>query len=79
MRLIAVPRGRDEVPDFAATVRRLMTRAGWSPEELARQSDLELAEVEAVLKGQAPVLLDVIILLARALGVKPGALVNGNV
>ena len=79
MRMISVPREPDEAPDFAATVRRLMTRAGWSPQELARQSDLEFAEVQMVLDGAAPVQLDVIILLARALGVKPGALVDGNV
>jgi transcriptional regulator with XRE-family HTH domain len=79
MKLTAVPRERDKPPDFAATVLRLMTRANWSPEELARQSGLELAEVQMALDGDPQVPLDVIILLSRALKVKPGALVDGNV
>jgi transcriptional regulator with XRE-family HTH domain len=72
----------NQVPDpnqrFAALLTRLRLARDWSVEDLADRSQLDLAEIESILRGKDEVQLDAIILLARAFGVSPGELVDGT-
>jgi transcriptional regulator with XRE-family HTH domain len=72
-------RRSDPTARFAADVQRLMTARGFSAEELASRSQLTTAEVEAILRAEMKLPLDVIVLLAHALGVAPGDLIDGSV
>jgi transcriptional regulator with XRE-family HTH domain len=64
---------------FATDIGRLRLARGWSVAELADRSQLGLGELEAILRGDDEVPLDAIVLLARALDVAPGDLVDGTV
>jgi len=72
----------DPSPDanrrFAADITRLRLSRGWSVVELAQRSGLDLTELEGILRGEDEVPLDAIVLLARALEVAPGGLVDGT-
>jgi transcriptional regulator with XRE-family HTH domain len=68
---------RDARIRFAANVERLRRRRGYSPGRLAERSQLERAEVEAVLRGETEAHVDTIYRLAGALGVSPGELYEG--
>ena len=72
----------DPSPDanrrFAADINQLRLSRGWSVVELARRSGLDLTELEGILRGEDEVPLDAIVLLARALEVAPGDLVDGT-
>ena len=52
-------------------------KRGWSIAELAKRAQLDVEELEKVLAGEAKLPLDVIMLLARGLGVPPGRLIDG--
>jgi transcriptional regulator with XRE-family HTH domain len=62
---------------LAAKVSRLQRQSGLSTETLAVRARLDLEELEGVLRGEAPIALDVIFLLAGALEVEPGELLAG--
>jgi transcriptional regulator with XRE-family HTH domain len=62
---------------LAAKVARLQAERGFSAESLAARARLDLEELERILRGEAPVALDVIFLLAGALEVEPGELLGG--
>jgi transcriptional regulator with XRE-family HTH domain len=62
---------------LAAKVARLQRERGSSAEALAARAQLDLEEVESILRGEAPVALDVIFLLAGALEVEPAELLDG--
>jgi DNA-binding Xre family transcriptional regulator len=72
----------NQAPDpneqFAALLTRLRLAREWSVDDLAERSQLDLAEVESILRGKDEVQLDAIILLARAFDVSPGELVDGT-
>ena len=72
----------DPSPDanrrFAADITQLRLSRGWSVVELAQRSGLDLTELEGILRGEDEVPLDAIVLLARALEVAPGDLVDGT-
>lgn len=70
--------GSEANKKFAADINRLRLARGWSVPELARRSQLRLAEVERILEGEDEVSLDAIVLLARVLEVAPGDLVDGT-
>jgi transcriptional regulator with XRE-family HTH domain len=61
---------------FGETVRKLRTKAGWSQEELAAASALHRTYIGGVERGERNVSLLNIVELARALGVKPAALLE---
>jgi transcriptional regulator with XRE-family HTH domain len=61
---------------FAERVVRLQRDQGLSDEELAARAKLGPDELDAVLTGKSRVSLDVIFLLAGALGVEPGELLD---
>ncbi len=69
--------GPDVRGQFAAYLERLRIASGLSVAELALRSNLEVDEVEALLRGEAPLPLDVILLLARGLAIPPGAFIDG--
>jgi transcriptional regulator with XRE-family HTH domain len=71
-------RSSDANKRFAADLTRLRISRGWSVEELAERSQLDLAELESILGGEGEVPLDAIILLSRALSVAPGDLIDGT-
>ena len=58
-------------------VRRLRDLAGISQEELAERCGLHRTYVGSVERGERNISLDNIVLLSRALGVKPTALLEG--
>jgi transcriptional regulator with XRE-family HTH domain len=70
-------RSLDETARFAAYLERLRTARGWSVEELAARAQLGLAELQAILRGEGKLTLDVVVLLARGLDVPPGELIDG--
>jgi transcriptional regulator with XRE-family HTH domain len=72
-------RRSDPTTRFAADVRRLMKARGLSVEEVASRSQLSTAEIDAILRAEAKLPLDVIVLLAGALEVPPGDLIDGTV
>jgi transcriptional regulator with XRE-family HTH domain len=63
---------------FAFDIDRMRQQQGWSLRELADRAQIGLGELEAVLRGDDDVPMDIIILLARAFEVSPGALVDGE-
>jgi transcriptional regulator with XRE-family HTH domain len=62
---------------LAKQVARLQTERGLSIEELAGRASIDRAELERILRAEAEVGADVILLLSAALGVEPGELLNG--
>lgn len=64
---------------FATQVARLQRELGLSVEALAERASIDQAELERILRAEAAVGADVILLLAHALGVEPGELLNGIV
>jgi transcriptional regulator with XRE-family HTH domain len=62
---------------FAKTVDRLRRRAGLSVEELAERSEIDRAELDAILDGEVEARVDTIYLLAGALRADPGDLFDG--
>lgn len=68
---------RDARIRFAANVERLRRRRGYSLDQLAKRSQMEKAEIEAALRGEAEAHVDTIYRLAGALGVSPGELYEG--
>ncbi len=73
----------DFAPDahthFAAQVARLQREGGLSTDELAERSSIDRGELERILRAEAAIGADLILLLAQALGVEPGELLNGIV
>lgn len=57
---------------------QLRLSRGWSVVELAQRSGLDLTELEGILSGEDEVPLDAIVMVARALEVAPGDLVDGT-
>jgi transcriptional regulator with XRE-family HTH domain len=62
---------------FGQALRDARKTAGLTQEKLADKAGLDRAYVGSVERGERNVALVNIVRLARALGVKPGALVNG--
>jgi transcriptional regulator with XRE-family HTH domain len=62
---------------FGANVERLRSSRGYSLDRLAERSQLERAEIEAILRGEAEIDVDSVYLLAGSLGVSPGDLYEG--
>lgn len=62
---------------FAANVERLRGRRGYSVTELAERSQIEMAELETILRGEAEARVDAISRLAGSLEVPPGELYEG--
>lgn len=58
-------------------VSRLQRALGFSDHELAARSGLDPDELEAVLRGEGKIAPEVLFLLAGALGVEPGDLLEG--
>jgi transcriptional regulator with XRE-family HTH domain len=71
------PRPEDAAALFARRVARLQRAGGWSTADLARRSNLDQSELERILSGEEKVDVDVIYLLAGALEVTPGELLDG--
>ena len=61
---------------FAANLRRHRTRAGLSQERLARECGLHRTEISLLERGGREPRLSTIVRLARALGVRPAALLD---
>lgn len=61
---------------FGDTVRQLRIKAGWSQEDLAAACDLHRTYVGGVERGERNVSLVNIVELARALKVRPAALLE---
>jgi transcriptional regulator with XRE-family HTH domain len=78
LRTLMTDRSSDEKARFAADLERLRAARGWSVEELATRSQLGLEELQAILRGERHLSLDVIVLLARGLDVPPGELIDGT-
>lgn len=64
---------------FAEKIARLQAERGLSNEDLAARAKLGVGDLEAILRGEGRVDLDAIFLLAGALGVAPGELLEGIV
>jgi transcriptional regulator with XRE-family HTH domain len=62
---------------IAATARDIQQAKGLSTAALASRSGIEPAELEALLGGEVEIPLPAIYLLAGALGVRPGRLLDG--
>lgn len=62
---------------FAANVERLREELGCSTGELAARSQIEEAELEAILRGDAEADVDSTYRLAGSLNVSPGTLYEG--
>lgn len=62
---------------FAAKVERLRRDRGLSVQVLAARANLDLDELEAILRGETRIALDAVLLLAGALEVEPGELLKG--
>lgn len=62
---------------FADNIARLQRDLELSDEELAARAKLDPGELEKILAGEGRVALDVIFLLAGALEVEPGELLDG--
>jgi len=62
---------------FAANIERLRRRDGLSVEALAERSLIEVRELEEILRGESEATYTSILLLAGALGVEPGDLIEG--
>jgi transcriptional regulator with XRE-family HTH domain len=62
---------------FARQVARLQFERGLSIAALAERAGIDRATLELILRGEGEVAADTILLLAGALGVEPGDLLNG--
>lgn len=62
---------------FAANVERLRRQHSYSTDQLAERSQLEKADLETILRGEAEADVDTIYRLAGALNVPPGQLYEG--
>jgi transcriptional regulator with XRE-family HTH domain len=62
---------------FAATVARLQRDRGFSDKELAARAKLGTSDLRAIQDAEGQIGVDVIFLLAGALGVEPGQLLKG--
>jgi hypothetical protein len=63
--------------EFAAYLERLRTISGLTVPEMAIRSQLDVVELEEILRAEAKLPLDVILLLARGLAIEPGAFIDG--
>jgi transcriptional regulator with XRE-family HTH domain len=62
---------------FAANVERLRQGSGLSLDQLASRSQIDRAELDAILSGEDEAQIEMIYLLAGALSVEPGLLLEG--
>lgn len=62
---------------FGKNVRKHRAERGWSQERLADIADLHPTEVSRLERGMRQPRLGTIVLLARALGVRPSELLDG--
>lgn len=62
---------------FADRVARLQLGGGLSNQALAERAKLSPDELDEILRAESPLSLDAIFLLAGALGVEPGDLLDG--
>ena len=62
---------------FGAQVRTLRNGKGWSQEELAHRARIHVTYLSSVERGRRNPTLNLIVLLARALGVTPSRLLGG--
>jgi transcriptional regulator with XRE-family HTH domain len=62
---------------FAERIARLQRDLGLSDEVLAARAKLSPDELVRILRGQGPIPLDTVLLLAGTLGVEPGKLLGG--
>jgi transcriptional regulator with XRE-family HTH domain len=69
-------RSDDALAQFARRVERLQRAQGLSTADLATRSNLDRPELEEILRGEGKASVDVIYLLAGALGVAPGELLE---
>jgi transcriptional regulator with XRE-family HTH domain len=65
------------VNQFGASVRKLRESKDWSQENLAEAAKLHRTYISGVERGIRNPTLSVIIQIARALKVRPGALIDG--
>lgn len=75
---VAGERDRQALLEFADRLRALMSESGLSVDGLAEQAKLDVSTVQAILAATHPAWLGQIWLLAGALGVTPGELVDGT-
>ena len=72
-------RGKDTVDflkGFGRAVREARERRGWSQEELGFEADLDRTYVSGIERGVRNPTLKIVLVLARALGTRPGMLVT---
>jgi len=63
--------------EIATTIRDLQGVKGLSVAELSRRSGLKCGELELILQGEAEISLPALYVIAGALEVRPGRLLNG--
>jgi transcriptional regulator with XRE-family HTH domain len=62
---------------FAANIERLRRRDGLSVEDLAERAQIDDSELDEILRAESEATYTAVLLLAGALGVEPGALIEG--
>jgi transcriptional regulator with XRE-family HTH domain len=70
-------KNKDARMRFASNVERLRRQHGYSVARLSERSEIDLGEIEAILRGDAEADVDSIYRLAGALDVTPGELHEG--
>jgi transcriptional regulator with XRE-family HTH domain len=63
--------------NFARRVARTQRVRGLSTDDLAERAEIDRVELDRILRAEGPVRLDTVLLLAGALGVEPGELLEG--
>jgi transcriptional regulator with XRE-family HTH domain len=63
--------------NFARRVGRMQQDRALSTDALAERAEIDRAELDRILRAEGPVALDAVFLLAGALGVEPGELLEG--
>jgi transcriptional regulator with XRE-family HTH domain len=68
---------QDEIEAFAANVRRMRLAKKLSQSQVAERSGIHNTEISRIERGLRDPRLMTVVRLARALGIKPGALLEG--
>lgn len=74
----ATPRARELMLQFGGNVQRQRLKRGWTQEQLAELTGLDLSYTQRVERGEVNVTLGSLANFADALGVLPGALLRAG-